>query len=167
MPWKKHLPKRVWNKSGMPPSPLYRPVNTRTHGVKHGVGGEFRHDRHAKRHQGDDSSRGSMHGRHQHGRDYTPLFRFLLSRVGQPWDQVYAEVKPRLDKTEPIFWLVARSVEQRKDAVRIGASSYFSGLFIDDTGLLQRVNPTLRPQDMTPDCTCCTHTLNGEPFGPG
>lgn len=106
-----------------------------------------------------------MHGKHRHGRDYTPLFRFLQARVGGQWDVVYAEAKARLDTTEPIFWIVARTELERREVVRLGESSYFSGLFVDDHGLLQRVNPDLRPQDMVPNCSCCTHTLNGVRFG--
>ncbi|PKF71607.1 hypothetical protein CW360_00015 [Pseudomonas fluvialis] len=146
-------------------SPLYRSVNTRTHGVKHGMGGEFRHARHSKSLENSEAVRSSMHSRLKHGRDYTPLFRFLLSRVGDHWNQVYAEAKSRLDTTEPIFWLVARSEEQKEELVRVGESSYFSGLFVDGEGLLQLVNSSLRAQDMEPFCTCCTHTFNGVRFG--
>ena len=106
-----------------------------------------------------------MHSRHRHGRDYTPLFRFLISRVGKPWSEVFAEAKSRLDTTDPIFWLVARTEAKRREFVRVGESSYFSGLYVDDQGLLKFVNPELRPQDMQPSCTCCTHTLNGVRFG--
>lgn len=48
-------------------------------------GGKYRWERHSK--QADDEQlplRESMHGRIQHGMDYTPLFQFLLSKVGQP-----------------------------------------------------------------------------------
>ena len=144
---------------------LYRSVNTRTHGVKHGMGGEFRYDRNSKSSKSSEAVRASMHGRLKHGRDYTPLFRFLLSKVGEPWDRVFAEAKSRLDTTEPIFWLVARCEEQRKEFVRVGESSYFSGLFVDGEGTLQLVNSNLRAKDMEPFCTCCTHTLNGVRFG--
>lgn len=146
-------------------SPLYRSVNTRTHGVKHGVGGEFRHNRQTKSSKNSEASRTSMHGRLKHGRDYTPLFRFLLSKVGDPWDRVFGEAKSRLDTTEPIFWLVARCEEQKEKFVRVGESSYFSGLFVDGEGLLQLVDSSLRAQDMKPFCTCCTHTFNGVEFG--
>jgi len=146
-------------------SPLYRSVNTRTHGVKHGVGGEYRHERNSKASQASESSRTSMHSRHRHGRDYTPLFSFLISRVGKPWSEVFSEAKSRLDTTDPIFWLVARTEAERREFVRVGESSYFSGLYVDEQGLLKFVNSELRPQDMQPSCTCCTHTLNGVRFG--
>lgn len=106
-----------------------------------------------------------MHGCHRHGRDYTPLFRFLLSRVGASWDEVYAEAKPRLDTHEPIYWIVATSEATKRDWIRTDESTYFSGLYVDDQGILCIVNPALKPEDMTPYCTCCTHTLNGVRFG--
>jgi hypothetical protein len=146
-------------------TPLYRSVNTRTHGVKHGQGGDYRHERNAKSSQAAEPNRSSMHSKHRHGRDYTPLFRFLISRVGQPWDETYAEARSRLDTTDPIFWLVAKTENERRAFVRVGESSYFSGLFVDEQGLLRLVNPALKPQDMQPTCTCCTHTLNGVRFG--
>lgn len=144
---------------------LYRSVNTRTHGVQHGTGGDFKHDRHTKAVQGSDATRTAMHGKHRLGRDYTPLFRFLQSRVGAQWDAIYAEAKARLDTTEPIFWVVARTEQERRDVVRLGESSYFSGLFVDEQGRLQRVNPALQAEDMVPKCSCCTHTFNGVRFG--
>lgn len=66
--------------------PLYRKVNTRARGVRHRSGGEYRHERNSKRERRNEDaevSRGSMHGRQQRGLDYTPLFKFLLSKVGK------------------------------------------------------------------------------------
>lgn len=141
--------------------PLYRKVNTQTHGVRHGVGGDFRTGRGAH----PDASRGSMHGKRKGGLDYTPLFKFLLSKVGSEWDGVYSEAVARLDRPDPIFWLVARHEGERRDIVRIGESSYFSGLYVDEDGILRIVDPDLRPEKLTPSCTCCTHTFNGIRFG--
>lgn len=105
-----------------------------------------------------------MHSTHKHGLDYTPLYRFLLSKVGQQWDDVFSEAIARLDNPEPIFWMVALNGADRRDIVRTGESSYFSGLFVDDDGLLQRVNPDLSIEDMEPKCPCFTHTFNGERY---
>lgn len=145
----------------MKQAPLYRSVNTRTHGVRHG--NRARYDRHTKQNLDPILARASMHG-NQHGRDYTPLFRFLLTKVGKSWNEVFAEAKARLDTIEPIFWLVARTPQPQNDVVRLGESSYYSALFVDAAGLLQRVNPQLTPEQMTPSCTCCTHTFNGVRF---
>ncbi len=144
--------------------PLYRKVNTRTHGVKHGGGAAYRYDRNTKREKSSEAARGSMHSGKHHGLDYTPLFRFLLSRVGRDWDAVYSEAIARLDKAEPIYWLVARTDGEKQPFVRIGESSYYSGLYIDDDGKLAVVDPALGVEHMTPRCPCCTHTFNGKPF---
>jgi len=102
-----------------------------------------------------------MHGRTRRGLDYTPLFRFLISKVGCEWSEVYAEAAARLDRFEPIHWLVAHGPMDEQDYVRLGESSYFSGLKVDDDGLLQCVNPKLGPENFEPLCKCCTHTFNG------
>jgi hypothetical protein len=145
-------------------APLFRSVNTQTHGVKHNIGGNFRADRQSKVVSELEPTHGSMSGKTRRGRDYTPLFRFLLSKVGQRWENVFAEAKARLDTTEPIFWLVAQVQPEGQDFVRTGESSYFSGMYIDAEHRLRLVNPALRPEDMIPTCTCCTHTLNGIRF---
>lgn len=139
--------------------PLYRKVNTRARGVRHRFGGDFRHSRNAK-----DAGRDSMHGGTRRGLDYTPLFRFLLSKVGQPWDAVFGEAVSRLDRKEPIFWMVAPDRVSGKAYVRLGESTYFSGLYVDGDGLLQKVAPEIGPHSLEPSCPCCTHTFNGKPF---
>ena len=145
--------------------PLYRKVNTQTHGVHHSTGGDHRPERQAAARSED--ARGSMHGKRRRGLDYTPLFRFLVSRVGSEWDGVYSEAVARLDRPDPIFWIVARSEDERREVVRAGESTYYSGLFIDENGILRLVNPDLRAADLTPSCSCCTHTSNGVRFGDG
>jgi hypothetical protein len=145
--------------------PLFRKVNTQTHGVHHGTGGDYRTEREALAHS--DATRSAMHGKRRRGLDYTPLFRFLLSRVGSEWNGVYSEAIVRLDRPDPIFWLVARHEGERREMVRVGESTYYSGLYIDEEGILQVVNPDLRAEDLVPSCTCCTHTFNGVRFGSG
>ena len=108
--------------------------------------------------------RGSMHSKHRHGLDYTPLFKFLISRVGRNWDDVYSEAVARLDRPEPIFWMVAQCEEDKKPFVRLGESTYFSGLYIDEANELALVDPDLTVDEMEPSCACCTHTFNGERF---
>jgi hypothetical protein len=105
-----------------------------------------------------------MHSKAPKGRDYTPLFRFLLSKVGKRWSEVFAEAAARLDQTAPIFWLVALQEHDRRDYVRIGESSYFSGMYVAEDGTLQIVNPDIGPSSLEPGCKCCTHTFNGIRF---
>ncbi|MCB1503681.1 MAG: hypothetical protein KDJ47_01780 [Hyphomicrobiaceae bacterium] len=147
--------------------PLYRKVNTRTHGVHHHSGGDYRHLRNTKsekRAKDDGVTRGTMHGEKRRGLDYTPLFRFLLSKVGQDWAGIHAEAVSRLDREDPIFWMVARTPDERKDYVRIGETSYYSGLYVDEAGKLALVAPGLQNEHMKPSCPCCTYTFNGVPF---
>jgi hypothetical protein len=142
---------------------LYRKVNTRARGVHHDTGGDYAHQRGTKRERDSQLTRGPM-GTRRRGLDYTPLFRFLLSRVGEDWDGVYAEAVARLDRPEPIFWMVARTPDERVPYFRSGESSYFRGLYIDEENRLAVVDPELSPERMTPSCACCTHTLDGVRF---
>ncbi len=139
--------------------PLYRKVNTHARNVNHHFGGDFRHDRHSKR-----AEYIKMAKDVQRGLDYTHLFQFLLSKVGQKWDQIYSQAIKRLDKSDPIFYMVARQESDKKEYFRAGDSTYFSGLYVDESGLLQKVAPELGPESLRPFCSCCTHTFNGFPF---
>ncbi|WP_417700851.1 hypothetical protein [Pseudophaeobacter sp.] len=52
--------------------------------------------------------------------DHTPLYKFLLSKVGQDWDDIYSEAVAWLDKDEPIFRLVALQPEDGERYMRTG-----------------------------------------------
>lgn len=145
-------------------SPLYRKVNTTAHGVHHGRGGAYSDERNTKQQARSEGVRQPMHGKRQRGLDYTPLFKFLLSKVGTRWDDVYTEAAGRLDRAEPIFWLVAPHEHERKPFVRVGESSYYSGMYVDGAGILQVVDPSVGASTLVPDCKCCTHTFNGVRF---
>ncbi len=146
------------------PKPLYRKVNTTAHRVRHNHGGEYR----------DQATRGgdlealplheSMQGSQRRGLDYTPLFKFLLSKAGQPWASVLAEASRRIDRPDPIYWLVRSAPEASANYVRVGESSYYSALHVDDHGILRISDPSLGPSSLAPGCRCCTHTFNGIPF---
>lgn len=145
-------------------SPLYRKVNTTARGVHHRFGGDFSTARrrvNAGEIHVDDLS---MQKGGRRGLDYTPLFRFLLSRVGRKWDETYSEAVARLDRREPIFWLVAMREGEAQAYVRTGEASYFSGLKVDADGILRVVDPSAGPGTLVPQCPCCTHTFNGTPF---
>lgn len=100
----------------------------------------------------------------QRGLDYTPLFKFLLSRVGKNWDEIYAEAVYRLDKKDPIFWMIEEE-NNHGNSVPCGVfrygNSFFNTLYIDENNLLQKVNKELTVNDLYPSCSCCTHTFNG------
>lgn len=149
--------------------PLYRKINKRVRrcGSYLNYGGEHRHERHTKSAKvalNEGVTRGSMHAREQRGLDYTPLYRFLLSKVGQDWDIVHSEAVSRLDKPDPIFHMVALREENREAFFCGGETSYYSGLYVDEQNKLQKVKPDLCSGDINNvclGCTCCTHTLNG------
>jgi hypothetical protein len=147
-------------------APLWRKVNTRTHGVHHApAAGDFRHDRNTKAERETEDAgvtRGKMRQGVRHGRDYTPLYRFLLSKVGQPWSEVHSEAVARLDEEAAIYRLVALDRRNGRCVVRVGESSFYSGLFVDEAGTLLRVEPGPRNADLWPTCPCCTHTFDGE-----
>lgn len=150
----------------MEKKPLYRKENTTAHNVwRNNPGGHYRDQRNSKAQSRSEAARGSMHGIKHHGYDYTPLFRFLLSRVGGHWDEIFSEAVSRLDRPEPVFWMVAIHEDDREDIVRLGESAYFNGLYVDEQKQLQIVNPQLSVEEMKPHCRCCTHTFNGVPFG--
>lgn len=102
----------------MDKKPLYRKENTTAHNVwRNNLGGHYRHQRNTKSEIHSEATRGSMHGIKHHGYDYTPLFRFLLSRVGGDWDEIFSEAVSRLDRQEPVFWMVALHEHERRDVV--------------------------------------------------
>ena len=145
-------------------APLYRRVNTRTHGVFHHTGDKARWTRNAKDGAAKDRQATKMRQGVRRGLDYTPLFKFLLSKVGQDWDAVHSEAVSRLDQEDPIWWMGAQSRAEGRRFVRVGESSFYSGLFIDDDNRLALVDPDLTVEQMQPGCPCCTHTFNGARF---
>ncbi len=147
--------------------PLYRKVNAVARGVHHRSGPAYawtRNTKAARTAEADEVKRGSMHQGKQRGLDYTPLFRFLLSRVGREWAPVHAEALSRLDRAEPIGWMVALCLADQRPMFRSGDNSYFSGLYVTDDGILAIVDPDLTEDVLEPHCPCCTHSFNGKPF---
>lgn len=145
--------------------PLYRKENTLARNVHHDFGSDYRYERNTKKTKENDEfgvTKSSMHGKVKRGLDYTPLFKFLLSKIGKDWNKTYSEAKSRLDKEEPIFWMVATNDADKKDYVRIGDSSYYSGLYVDEQGLLQKVNPDFNDAQKIITCNCCTFSFNGK-----
>lgn len=142
-------------------SPLFRKVNSKARNARHGNGGEARWNRNVKGTAENPSHFLKVKSNHRHGLDYSPLFKFLISRVGKPWASTHSDATSRLDKEEPIFWLVAKSKAEARELVRIGDSSYYGGLFVDEDGILQQVDPDVTASDFLPGCPCCTHSYNG------
>lgn len=134
--------------------PLYRTVNTRSHSVNYyrGIGPDSKNDRNTK-----NGLKKSMKSR-KLGLDFRPLFMFLLSKVGEKWDDIYSEAKSRLPESEGhvIQWIFGSG-----DTVRIGDNAYFSSLIVDENGILQKKS-NIGVESVYPSCDCCTHTFNGK-----
>lgn len=142
--------------------PLYRKENKVSLSNKYNVstGSEYRYQRHSKAFLNDDRNHKSMTSG-KYGYDYTPLFKFLLSKVGSDWDKIYAEAKARLNDPEPIFWMVALRESERRSIVRLGDSTYYSGLFVDDDGILAIVNPNISSTELPDPHPGETISFNG------
>jgi hypothetical protein len=130
-------------------APLYRKENKVSLSNKYNVvkGGDFRHQRNTKAFLNNDSSHAPMRSG-RFGYDYTPLFKFLLSKVGENWDDVFSEAVSRLNEPNPIFWIVAEHEKDKEEIVRCGDCSYYSGLYIDENRILQIVNPDAKFPDV-------------------
>lgn len=139
-------------------APLYRKYNKRAWGYHHS---SFRDDRNSKEVKYFEGAHRSM-PRSRAGYDYTPLFRFLLSKVGQEWDGIFSEAVSRLDKQVPIFWIVDLHFKNGARGVTgIGESTYYSKLTVRD-GILE-IADREAPLPVK-YCNCCTHTFNGVPY---
>ncbi len=138
--------------------PLYRKYNKTAWGYHQS---SFRDDRNTKELKGFEGTHRSM-PRSRAGYDYTPLYRFLLSKVGQSWDEVFSEAVGRLDKQEPVFRLVDLHCQGgTAGTVGMGESTYYSRLTVQD-GILVVADPLAAPPEKR--CTCCTWTFNGVPY---
>jgi len=141
---------------------LYRKENTKVYNSDHLCGKDFKSERAKLKNKYIKYS--SMHGKKQRGLDYSPLGMFLLSHVGDNWDDVFKEAQRRLkgaDK-QSIFYFVAKNEFEKRPIVRCGESSYYSGLYVDDKNILQKVDPTINNENLHPQCACCTYTFNGK-----
>lgn len=147
--------------------PLYRKVNTKTRMVRHNSGIDFRHIRNTKEQKEAEDfgvTRYSMISNIKRGLDYTPLFKFLLSKVGKDFVTTHSEALSRIDKEDPIFWLIAKTEDDKQEVVRVDENTYYSGLYVDDNGLIQKVNPEFDDTQRLIYCTCCTFSFNGVPI---
>lgn len=136
--------------------PLYRKVNTKARGCHHHKGLDAKHSRNTK-----SGMTSKMKSGVERGLDYTPLYRFLLSKLGQEWDVIHSEAVSRLDKEDPIYHLVDINQNDSRDWTYIGESSMWPILIVKD-GILVQKNPDLKNEQFTPSCSCCTHTYMGK-----
>lgn len=140
--------------------PLYRKYNKTARGFhENSPGGDFRHERNSKAFQNFEGTHKSIR-RTQGGMDYTPLYKFLLSKVGQPWEAVHSEAVSRIDDPNAVYDIIVTDPLDKRETTYMGESTQYSLLKVDDDGILVKVNPDAVPNGAT--CTCCTHTFNGK-----
>jgi hypothetical protein len=150
---------------------LYRKVNTKARHSNHNYGSEARYSRNTKEGISKNMKKGV-----QRGLDFTPLYKFLLSKVGKDWDKVYSEAVSRLDGNEHAIWHTVKSDNPARDwshitdpltvrifngVSRVDESTQYSKLHVVD-GKLEIVDPGITNEMLTPSCPCCTHTFNGK-----
>jgi len=131
---------------------LYRKVNSKAYPRDHHSGPDFKHQRNTK------VPDYTMKQGVRRGLDYTPLFKFLLSKVGENYDKTVSEAISRLDgNKDGLNWIM----DEAQELIRI-ENSYFSTLYKAEDGTLQKVNPSITVNDCSPWCDCCTHSFNGK-----
>lgn len=99
--------------------PLYRPMNKVTHnGPPHhdyGFKNRYRFDRNSKQTVKDEkefAEKSNIKKQHKNKNtdiglfDYTPLYKFLLTKEGCDWDGVWKECQERLNTTAPVYNMV-------------------------------------------------------------
>jgi len=150
---------------------LYRKDNKLANHYEGDRGSDYRHDRHSKKTQVflESGSFIPMKKRDR-GMDYTPLYKFLLSKVGCNWDEVHSEAVSRLDKEDPIWYIVKLDVNPVRmggksfptSVVWMGDTSQYSALTVNEDRILVKIDENAKPYP--PSCKCCTFTFNGKPI---
>jgi hypothetical protein len=147
---------------------LYRKDNKLANHYEGDKGSDYRHDRHSKKTKVflESGSFLSIKKRNK-GMDYTPLYKFLLSKVGCNWDEVHSEAVSRLDKQDPIWYMVKLDVNPvimggksyPSSVVWMGDTSQYSALTVNEDRILVKIDENAKPYP--PSCSCCTFTFNG------
>lgn len=136
-------------------------------------GGEYRWSRNSKKMKNFDGTHLPMNSG-KYGLDFTPLYRFLLSKLGEKWDAVHSEICERLplEHRNNIYHIVVaiegKSTKTRylknkfPECVRVGENTVYSALKVEN-GILVKVNPNYDPK---PLLNCWGHTIsfNGKPL---
>lgn len=153
----------MWNSAK---EKLYRKVNKLVIHYRGDKGSEYRYERNTKKMKNFEGDKKSMKKKDR-GMDYTPLYKFLLSKVGCVWKEVHSEAVSRLDREEPIFWMVIldptsphHSRSYSNGVVWLGESSQYNALTVNSDGILVKIKEDAFPWPAT--CSCCTYTFNGK-----
>lgn len=104
--------------------------------------------------------------------DYTPLFKFLLSKEGEKWEGVWRECQKKVDTVEPVLWMVQnirlnglpkhdKCLEEYDKSFGYEEGSYFSTMYVDENGILQVVDKNYKESTPLEYCRRCGETFNG------
>ena len=163
----------------MEKKPLYRKVNKRTHNgwawyyyPKY----RYRFDRHKEVDTQIERMPVKKHSIFRTGYDYTPLFRFLHSHVGDVWTDIFRECQARLNDMKPLTRMVV-NVNERGLVVDNypdrelpkycieSEDGYWSTLYVDEEGVLQFVDKDYHKPPVSISLAF-TDSWNGEPQYP-
>lgn len=145
---------------------LVRKVNTTAHGVRHG---QTKKDYSQLRNRSvEDPVKTKMTSGVEHGLDYTPLIMFLIKHTGEKWDDVKSKIKNRVPNLSVLDWFVFEEESEiefdniRYHYQRVGESSFYSAMYVSESGILKKVNELFNVESLPITCSCCTHTFNGK-----
>ena len=167
----------------MDKKPLYRKINKKTHNgwASYTFRKErYRFERGKKQNYLPEHSPIKRSSSFTTGYDYSPLYHFLLTHVGQVWGPVFQECQYRLDKLSPMTYMVVNVnehgivVDNHPDGVLPDffrcEDSYWSTLWVDEKGILQFVNKDFNLEDIVDTLKYPTKeftiTWNGRPIWP-
>lgn len=101
-------------------------------------------------------------------RDFTPLYQYLLSAVGEDFDMIKSHVYKRLEAQDrDVIWnmVATNDLQLNPDGiVRLTDNAYYSQLYVDNDNILKVYKPEVTINHLFPHCSCCTHTFNGTKF---
>lgn len=142
--------------------PLYRKVNRRPQYLRSYLkrGSEAKYERNTKKGLKRSMKRKDIIKIQDY--DYTPLFQFLLKQVGREWNEVFSEIKQRLNSEDAIWYMVDKGhVHERNYNTKYfqyGEGTIFSRLKISEEGILKFVDPNYRLAEFKNDMTEWTKT---------
>lgn len=94
--------------------------------------------------------------------DFTPLYKYLQSKVGEDYDTVYSNVVERIPRNQRgVIDYIVMADNTGDGVARLGESTYFRTLYVDENNKLQFVNKDYK-QTVSKWCYMDTTTLDGK-----
>jgi hypothetical protein len=130
--------------------PLYRKENKRSLRTSYYVktGGEARWYRNSKQEKEDIENEVTRQKipKKKLDMDFSPFYNYLVSNVGSNADEVFRNAVPRMPDvaTTKQCWDYMFGKDSG-EIHRMGENSYWSALYVDDEGLIQKIDPLAQP----------------------